>query len=271
MTVQTIENKVLVLKAKQTAIEETQSFILSKLRSIENTVSQLTRHPSLPSQSPWYMYPQNSPLSPSPLSPSPPPPTPWYMQGSSTPTHPEPDRTPAHTPDTSLVEPPSNAQNIQQPTLNPPKSTDIQASATSNKPFPITRVTNALSSSTIQKDKLKAPTEVISMFPKLRGEGKAPTLAVKLAKLAYFRDNVMIKCTPGSVRNLPGLPVSELNMLKEFFFKKFSQHWRNPVEFESRVWTLSFDAVGQAYKILGNQPFKPPPSSVHSVDTAVQL
>ena len=247
VTVQTIENKVLVLEAKQTAIEETQSFILSKLRSIENTVSQLTRHPSLPSQSPWYMYPQNSPLSPSPLSPYPPPPTPWYMQGSSTPTHPEPDRTPAHTPDTSLVEPPSTAQNIQQPTLN-------QASAASNKPFPITRVTNALSSSTIQKDKLKAPTEVISMFPKLRGEGKAPTLAVKLAKLAYFGDDVMIKCTPGGGRNLPGLPVAELNMLKEFLFKQFSQYWGNPVEFESRVWTPSFNAVGQACKRLRNQP-----------------
>lgn len=121
-----------------------------------------------------------------------------------------------------------------------------------SKPFPIVRVNNPLPSSAISKDKLHSIAQVMQMFPKLKGEGKAPTLAVKLARKSLFGDDVLAQCSPGGGRGLPGLPVAELNVLKELLFKNFSQYWNNPLEFESRVWTPSFNAIGQACKRLRN-------------------
>lgn len=111
------------------------------------------------------------------------------------------------------------------------------------------KASNALPSSAINKEKLKAPDLVIKQHPKLRGDSKAGTLAVKLAREAIFGDDVLAKCTPGGSRELPSLPNDELNLLKEEMFEQFSQYWSNPVEFEA-VWSICFNAVGQACKRL---------------------
>ena len=62
------------------------------------------------------------------------------------------------------------------------------------------------------KEKLKTPALVIQQYPKLRGEGKAGTLAVKLAREAFFGDDVLVQCTPGGSRDLLALPCIELNV-----------------------------------------------------------
>lgn len=132
-----------------------------------------------------------------------------------------------------------------QPTQIPPQLPDFSQP----KPMPIKKASNALPSSAVNKDKLKPAALVIQQHPKLRVEGKAGTLAVKLAREAFFGDDVLAQCTPGGSRELPALPCVELNLLKEKMWEQFSQYWSNPVEFET-VWSVCFNAVGQACKRL---------------------
>ena len=108
---------------------------------------------------------------------------------------------------------------------------------------------SVLSPSVINKENLKSASLVIKQHPKLRGDSKAGTLAVKLAHQAIFSDDVLAQCTPGGSRDLPALPNDELNTLKEEMFDQFSQYWSNPVEFEV-VWGVCVNAVGQACKRL---------------------
>ena len=55
--------------------------------------------------------------------------------------------------------------------------------------------------------------DVIARYLSLIG-CKPPTLAVKLAKEAFFGENIMKQCTPLGERELPGLPTVELGTLK---------------------------------------------------------
>ena len=111
---------------------------------------------------------------------------------------------------------------------------------------------NALSSSEIDATKLSSINMVVAKYSKLKGEAKAPTLAMKLAKEAIFGDEVMKKCTPVGGRDLPGLPVAELQMLKQAMFNKFPQYWQNPYEFEG-LWSDCMGSIGQACKRLRGQ------------------
>ena len=90
---------------------------------------------------------------------------------------------------------------------------------------------NALPS-VLDKASLHSVDDIIRKYPKLKGECKAPTLAVKLAKEALFGDSVLLKCTPAGTRELPGLPLAELFMLKTEIFELFPQYRNCPVEFE---------------------------------------
>ena len=58
--------------------------------------------------------------------------------------------------------------------------------------------------------------KVLGKYKKLKGEAKA--LAVKLAREAIFGDEVLMKCTPVAGRELPDLPLAELQemMLKSY-------------------------------------------------------
>ena len=67
------------------------------------------------------------------------------------------------------------------------------------------------------------PPKLAAKYRKLKEEAKAPTLAMKLAKEAIFGDDVMKKCIPVGGRDLPGLPIPELQILKQTMFNKFPQ------------------------------------------------
>jgi len=43
-------------------------------------------------------------------------------------------------------------------------------------------------------------------------------------------------------REYPGLPIDELNELKQALFTKFPKFWANPVEYED-VWSCCVDSI----------------------------
>ena len=81
----------------------------------------------------------------------------------------------------------------------------------------------ALPSSIIKKDKLVPASHIFQKYPKLLCESRIGTLAVKLAKDAYFGEDVMVQCTVAGERDLPGLPLDELHQLKQALYMQFHQ------------------------------------------------
>lgn len=106
-----------------------------------------------------------------------------------------------------------------------------------------------LPSSAINKQKLKSASKVILRYPKLRNPSNVGTLATKLAREAYFGEDVLAKCTVAGDRGLPGLPIEELRQLKQTLFAQFPTYWRSPHEFEP-LWTTATTSVGQLCKRL---------------------
>ena len=76
---------------------------------------------------------------------------------------------------------------------------------------------------------------------------KAGILATKIAHEAFFGEEVLAQCTVSGFRQLPALPLKELNQLKQTMFTQLPEFWGNPIEFES-VWALCSDAINQACK-----------------------
>ena len=109
--------------------------------------------------------------------------------------------------------------------------------------------TNYFPSSNIDKAKLITPEAVLDMFRSLRVESKIGMLAVKLAKQAYFGENVLVHCTVSGCRGLPALPLHELNELKQFLFNQFPRYWNSPEEFEG-LWERVGESIGQCCKGL---------------------
>ena len=106
-----------------------------------------------------------------------------------------------------------------------------------------------LPSSAINKQKLKSASEVILRYPKLRSPSNVGTLAALLAREAYFGEDVLAKCTVAGDRDLPGLPIAELQELKQTLFFQFPDYWRLPHEFEP-LWSTSTTSIGQLCKRL---------------------
>ena len=104
-----------------------------------------------------------------------------------------------------------------------------------------------LSSSDIQKKYLRSPEFVLEKYSHLKGRAKAGLLAVKLAKEAYFAEEVMIRCTVSGKRQLPGLPLTELNQLKQKMFEQFPEFWNNAAEYED-VWAACVTSLNQSCK-----------------------
>ena len=109
--------------------------------------------------------------------------------------------------------------------------------------------TSYLPSSSIRKNCLKNPEDVIRKYPKLCGESKAGKLAVKLAQETYFGKDVLSHCTVNGFRELPALPTAELSELKQMMLMQFPKYWNSVQEFES-LWLICCDAIGQAAKGL---------------------
>ena len=141
---------------------------------------------------------------------------------------------------------PSPATAVSQPNPPPP------AIPRSHTLQPKKLVTNdkALPSGAIE-ERLSAADDVIARYPNLKG-GKVPTLAVKLAKEAFFGEKIMKQCTPLGGRELPGLPTTELQQLKEALYSTTPQYWSNIADFES-VWSDCIASIGQVCKRLCNK------------------
>ena len=79
---------------------------------------------------------------------------------------------------------------------------------------------------------LLQPTTVFQKYPNLLCKSKLETLAVKLAREAFFGDQVLMKCTVAGKRDYPALPPEELRQLKHALYMRFPQYWQTPQEFE---------------------------------------
>lgn len=122
-------------------------------------------------------------------------------------------------------------------------------SVTPSRPLQGHNQSSLPSSTTVQRQKLVHPEEVITKYPKLLVTNKAPTLAMKLAREAFFGEELMARCTVMGCREYPALPSNELCHLKETLYQKFPAFWNNAPEFEA-VWASCVDAIGQACKRL---------------------
>ena len=97
-----------------------------------------------------------------------------------------------------------NPKQLFQQGIQDCTSSDQQEQMDSPLAAPVVSKTTAnhLPSSVIQKQLLSKPDDIILKYPKLRGESKAGSLAVKLAKEAIFGEEVMVKCTVSGCREL---------------------------------------------------------------------
>ena len=76
-------------------------------------------------------------------------------------------------------------------------------------------------------------------------DGKMTTLAVLLAREAFFGEEVMGLCTAKGHADKPGLPHAELVELKEALKGAFPHYWNAPHAFKSH-WVKCMDAISQA-------------------------
>ena len=106
----------------------------------------------------------------------------------------------------------------------------------------------SLSSSAINKERLKSASDVILKYPKLQSQSSVGTLAAKLAREAFFGE-VLAKCTVAGDCGLPGLPVQELQRLKQTLLAQFPNYWKSPYEFEP-LWKTSSESISQLCKRL---------------------
>ena len=135
----------------------------------------------------------------------------------------------------------------QQQTQNN-QSTSIQDQQTAVTPIPLRAskvLENTLPSSEIRKDKLSLPSAVLTKYNKLKC--RAPTLAMHLAREAFFGEDVMERCTPNGNRDLPGLPRDELYQLKIEMFRLFPKYWAAPQGFEA-LWATCMTSIEQCCK-----------------------
>ena len=134
-----------------------------------------------------------------------------------------------------------------------PECSNVTPSQPQNAPqckqILLREATNYLPSSSINTVKLITPEAVLDKYRTLRVESKIGVLAVKLAKEAYFGEDVLVKCTVSGCRSLPALPLFELNELKQFLFNQFPRYWHSPEEFEG-LWERVGESVGQCCKGL---------------------
>ena len=100
----------------------------------------------------------------------------------------------------------------------------------------------------IDYSKLEDPQNVVDKNFKLLNKAKLPTLAVRLAKEAYFGPDIMIRCTVRGVGSHHALPQPELTKLKKFLCDlSLPRLIDRRVEFEE-IWKLCINSIGQACK-----------------------
>ena len=102
----------------------------------------------------------------------------------------------------------------------------------------------------IDKSSLKPVDTVVQQHADLVGkEGQMKTVALALAREAFFGEKVMVQCTAQGYGNTPGLPHKELMELKDELRRLFPIYWSNPCAFEEQ-WSKSLTSISQACKRL---------------------
>lgn len=110
--------------------------------------------------------------------------------------------------------------------------------------------TSCLPSIEINKENLSPCDIILKKYSSLHNERGIGTLAVKLASESFFGDDVLRKCTVMGYRDCPALPSKELNELKQVLFSLFPKYWNNLSEFESKIWNVCTNSIGQLCKRL---------------------
>ena len=147
----------------------------------------------------------------------------------------------------------ASSPSIQTPSSSPSAANQPEPAhhQTLPQPLPPVRQNTArcLDSCEIKQEMLRPVDEVLLLNAKYRVLSKASTLAVKLAKEAFFGDNVLVRCTVAGSREFPGLPHKEMQELKGVMLRQFPQFWQTPVQFEL-TWKDCCESIGQACKRL---------------------
>ena len=63
------------------------------------------------------------------------------------------------------------------------------------------------------------------------GHSKTGLVAVKQAKEAHLGKDIMDHCKVNDQCQLPGLPLAELNSLKQVMLQQFPEFWNNSAQF----------------------------------------
>ena len=100
----------------------------------------------------------------------------------------------------------------------------------------------------MQDENLITPDAVLTKYSKLRGVTKVSTLAVKLAREAFFGKELMRQSTVHGSRDLPALPNEKLMELKAVIQTVLKY---TDCEFE-QIWKLCEDSIGHACRSLRN-------------------
>ena len=126
----------------------------------------------------------------------------------------------------------------------------LDSSMTPNHPEPYglnhTYINNSLPSDKIVKESLKSVEDALRGYDELKCAEKASTLTQKLAREAFFGEDVMKRCTPGGTKDFPALPKDEMFSLKKEVFQQLPQFWQCPANFEKLWKTKCWPSVEQA-------------------------
>lgn len=98
------------------------------------------------------------------------------------------------------------------------------------------------------QEMLITPTQVVLKYKALQVPSKFPKLAVKLAREAYFGENMMNSCTVRGTRGQKPLPADGLESMKSFLrCLSVPKIFTTQVDFEE-CWKACLISVGQACK-----------------------
>ena len=111
---------------------------------------------------------------------------------------------------------------------------------------PVPPVEHEVPSSDIVATTLITSMDVVQKYPNYRMESKMTSLAVKLAREAFFGDEILRRCTP---RGWTNLPHDVLTTLKEELYHLYPSYWTRPECFK-KCWAQVQDAIGQTCKCL---------------------
>lgn len=129
-------------------------------------------------------------------------------------------------------------------------SAESITSTAKEKPITSTAKETICTPPPIPYNELVSPQKTVDKYPNLLKKSKLTTLAIKLAKESYFGKSVMCSCTVRGVGELPGLPKSQLESLKNFLQKlSLPRHVATRIEFE-QVWKGCIESIGQACKTM---------------------